>query len=331
MEQAVELHLDRCVRELAQRTQALNTAYRGPDLTGQLRLTNERWGHTTRVPGLVGNRFIRYAPFAPGLVVDIGAAYGVTTIPAAAEMKKMRIPKHFPNGQVMAFDIEKDHIVQIAAYIDDTDLFSRIKAYEGEFPKLSLKRQSVGALMLGSVLHYFYSIRRFRQSLRISMEWLAEDGKIFIEAQTPYAFKLAKPQFYTEYLRRTELGDPFPGRISSVKEVAANRSELHRLNLLDPEILRRELEIAGYVDIDTFYFAREVYSNDITGDEDIQQVRLRKHFSKNPSYAMPFESVGAIARKPKWWERSVERGIDSAEVWRGIEREAGVVNVEVEP
>jgi len=118
--------------------------------------------------------FIDFAPDAPGLVVDIGAAFGVATLPL--------INKGVP---VTAIDMEASHLNHLKTEVGSSSA-DLLTCLHGCFPEqVTLKPGSVGAALLSHVLH-FLEPSRMEQAFASLRDCLAPGGKVFIVTYTPY-------------------------------------------------------------------------------------------------------------------------------------------------
>lgn len=280
--------------------EALNSPHLNPNalrLEGQLALLSPKYGHTTLEPGLYGRKFILHARnlVKYGKLLDIGAAVGVTTIPVA----RQGIP-------IIANDIVGQNLTVLKQQAGAAgDL---ITPAPGDFRKLEIPDNSLGGIMVGSVLHFF-TPEEVRESLALFRRWLAPGGMLFIETQTPYILsKLGYTKQFIDVLEKMQQKEPkitFPCVLEDFKEMP-KLSKFDRLNLFELYGLQSELERAGFIPLRVRYFPRKDYPEDLTGygenrvgQSGIDGLRLQFEKCYQNGCLIPFESVGASAVKPR--------------------------------
>lgn len=214
----------------------------------------------------VSAAFVAFAPQAPGVALDVGAAYGIATLAALAA-----------GATVIANDMEPRHLQILADRTPEVDR-ERLTLAPGSFPDdLALAPGSLGAVLLARMLHFLdgASIERGLAGL---YEALAPGGKVFGVAVTPYLRKLVP--FQPTYAARVVAGERWPGQIDDVgafdPEGAAGLPT--RMNFLDPAVISRALVEAGFVVEQADFFSRAEFVADMKLDGR--------------------EMVGFIARKP---------------------------------
>ncbi|QLH43387.1 MAG: class I SAM-dependent methyltransferase [Coxiellaceae bacterium] len=186
----------------------------------------------------ISQAFIDFAVQAPGLAVDIGAAYGVATIPI--------LEKHI---NVVACDVEQSHLDEIVKRLNP-ELLAYLKLKQGHFPKdIDFEKGSVGAVLLSHVLP-FLSPEELDYALDKLYGWLTPKGKIFIVSYTPYInpMKTFLPVYEANVLKganwpcwiNNNIRDYFVGP----QEIAAHLPDT--INYLDLTPLINGLEKAGF-------------------------------------------------------------------------------------
>lgn len=179
--------------------------------------------------------FIDYAAICGHEVLDMGCAYGVATREVLER-----------GGAIMACDMEAGHI-EILHRETPEDLRGRLRTSVGALPAVNFPERAFGAILCSRVIH-FLTGDEIRESLEKMHAWLKPGGRLFLVADTPYTgfwFSTAP-----EYERRKSAGEEWPGFIDNIAPLL-NREEpppdmLPYLNPLDPDILRRECERAGF-------------------------------------------------------------------------------------
>ena len=160
-------------------------------------------------------------------MLDIGCAYGVTTIPC------------LENGaKVIACDIEPLHLEELkrrvpSAYLDALSLRC------SHFPNdLELESGSISAALLSHVLS-FLTKEEIELGFSKLSKWLGEGGKLFILNYTPYHKGLSS--FIPDYERRLKTKKIFAGEILDkskyCEDKLINSAVPNRLMLFDKETL----------------------------------------------------------------------------------------------
>lgn len=236
-----------------------------PEENGLIKTLNSM-GTMTPSPDIFSRAFIEFAPKAPGRSLDVGAAYGVATLPA------------LNNGvSVIANDIDDRHLKILYNRVP-LDLRPRLELAPGEFPdKLDFPPGSLGAILICRVLHFFDGPRIERAAGKV-MKWLAPGGKVFVVGETPF-IGTAKA-FFPTYESRQKAGDPWPGVVENVaahdpKRAGSLPSLFH---LLDDRVLRRVFTAAGFEIERVELFARPDYPADIRldGRESVGLIAVKK-------------------------------------------------------
>jgi SAM-dependent methyltransferase len=199
-------------------------------------------------------------------VLDVGAAYGVATLEALRR-----------GAQVIANDLDPQHLELLRRQVPD-DWKGRLTLMAGSFPEeLSFPRGTLGAILLSRVLHFFDGPRIERATARM-YDWLISGGKVFVVAETPYTRYF--DQFRPVYEQRRREGHRWPGFIGDLRKYNLSRAEEmpEQMHPLDPEVLTRVFEDAGFALEQAAIFARPDFPEDIRLDGR--------------------EGVGVVARKP---------------------------------
>lgn len=194
----------------------------------------------------IGNAFIEHASTADKPVVDVGAAYGVATLPVLLR-----------GGKAIAVDISADHLTSITNSIDPS-LQGNLTTIQARFPDFDLPDNSVSAVYLSQVLP-FLSGDEIEEGFRKVFRWLIPDGKIFIVSFTPFISHVQS--YIPEYLNRKKQGIRWAGFISDLSRYCNHPEMLHnlpnQLNHVDADDLRWALEKAGFQTEDARYFGEE--------------------------------------------------------------------------
>lgn len=177
--------------------------------------------------------FVGYARKQGGVVLDIGAAYGTTSLPALSR-----------RTNVIANDISQPQL-DIIAQAAPAHLAHNLTLLKGEFPHFDLEANSLDAILASHVLH-FLEPDAFRIGAAKLHAWLKPGGKLFVLCFTPYHRFMEK--MISEYERRISSGNPWPGFTDNADEYALVPGLLPgKVNLMDPTVLAREFIEAGFL------------------------------------------------------------------------------------
>jgi len=181
-------------------------------------------------------RFVDYAVTCAAPVLDMGCAYGIATR-AALER----------GARVHACDMEAGHVEILAAEIPEA-MAGRLTTSVGSLPGVDFPESSFDAILCSRVLHFLLAAE-IRATLEKMYRWLRPAGRLFLVADTPYSgFWFSGAPVYEQ---RKAAGEEWPGLIEDIsvymKDGRAPEGMLSYLNPLDPDILARESERAGFV------------------------------------------------------------------------------------
>jgi len=197
--------------------------------------TRNRTGWTSNVLNELSELFVAFAATAQRPVLDIGAAYGVATLPALAT-----------GATVYANDSEPSHLAALEAATPPADR-SRLHLFPGRFPQeLDFPAASLDAVHASNVLHFLtgeeltYGIANVRR-------WLAPGGRLFIQAGTPYQQPFQA--FLPIYEERVRTGARWPGWIEDARAISTHKklSQIpSSLHLLDESVLTNLVVSSGF-------------------------------------------------------------------------------------
>jgi ubiquinone/menaquinone biosynthesis C-methylase UbiE len=237
-----------------------------PESSGFVSTLN-RMGYMTSEPDEFSKHFICLAAEAKLPVLEVGAAYGVATLPALAK-----------GAIVFANDIDTRHLEILKDRVTDRTWLSRLSLVPGSFPsEIDFKDNALEAILACRVLH-FLSPEKISESFKKSYRWLESGGHFVVVAETPYLKNFSN--FLPEYEARVKKRDQFPGYIENPARFAPDRATNlpSFIHFLDPQTLSRLCHENGFEIIECRTFARKDFPLDIQLDGR--------------------ESVGLIARKP---------------------------------
>ena len=183
----------------------------------------------------IAQAFIAYAAQASLPVVDIGAAYGVATIPLLEK-----------GASVIAVDLSQDHLDQLSANVAEADR-ERLTLLNGRFPDLELPTTPVAAVYLSQVLP-FLNPDEVRQGAQTLYQWLAPGGKVFVVSFTPYLDHVKN--YIPVYEQKKAAGVPFAGYVDDLAKYCSDdyiKSKLpNQINHVDEDDLQRSFIEAGF-------------------------------------------------------------------------------------
>lgn len=209
--------------------------------------------------------FIAFAKTSSAPVADIGAAYGVATIPALQA-----------GAIVIAVDVDERHLAILRQRAPNGCL-KRLRTIPASFPEgLHFDHDSIGAFLVSNVLN-FLSPDGLQLAARGLFDWTIPDGKIFITAGSPYFGGCRS--FVPVYEARKRAGWLWPGHLTDIVTYAPLWKDLFSsMLLLDPDTLSRVFRESGFL---------------------IEQAELIARPDLPPQLQMDGrESVQLIARKP---------------------------------
>lgn len=229
--------------------------------------TLNRRGHTSNLPNEISQRFISYLDGISGPVVDIGAAFGVCTIPALAT-----------GATVIACDIELLHLAELLEKCPAEDR-SRLVPLVVEFPNgPNFADNSIAAVHAANLLNYLTGAE-LKRGAELLFRMLRPGGEVFTVSGTPYAANVR--EFIPVYESNKARGAEWPGEVRDLHSLCRHPSiqDLPEfLHLLDDEVLARTFSDAGFTVIEARMYKRAGIPEYLRWDGR--------------------ENVGLIARKP---------------------------------
>lgn len=192
--------------------------------------TLNKMGYMTSTLDPYSAEYVNYCQRPNQYVLEIGAAYGVATIPSLQK-----------GAYVVCNDLNPQHL-QILWDNTPSKLRKRLLLKPGRCPcELDFPPNTFTAILASRVLHLLEP-DKFETSISLFRHWLKPKGKIFIVAETPY-LKIFK-DFIPIYLERKKTNDQWPGLIEDVdKYLKIRKADIPDLiNFFDSEVLRRVLE-----------------------------------------------------------------------------------------
>jgi cyclopropane fatty-acyl-phospholipid synthase-like methyltransferase len=205
-----------------------------PESEAGLVPTLNRYGYMLENSDSYSQDFIDYASELKGHVLDIGAAYGVNTIPALRG-----------GAYVIANDLDIRHL-SILKNKTPASLQDNLLIMPGRFPtEVKIKKNSLDAVLASGVLHYLEGNELEVAFLKVN-EILKSRGKFFFFTSTPYIKLFQK--YLPIYEERKLKGVKWPGFIEDVGYYASKRHEYlpKTINLLDEDTLVSLFDRTGF-------------------------------------------------------------------------------------
>jgi SAM-dependent methyltransferase len=238
-----------------------------PEPKDALIVTLNSMGYMLSQPEKYMQAFIDFSPHAPGPVLDLGAAYGVATIPALEK-----------GAYVIANDLDERHL-QILRRKVPSALLDHLELKPGRMPnEIDFEENSLGAVLAARVLS-FVRPEEFELSFEKIFKWLKPGGKFFFLGGASYmgTFK----NFLPIYQKRKAEGHPWPGFIEDIPMCTPERAPdlPGYVHLMDEDILLRTLLKAGFkIEEMGFKSALKEYPQDMKfdGREQIGAISLKQ-------------------------------------------------------
>jgi len=199
-------------------------------------VTSNRLGRTSVTLNELNELFVEHAQSARLPVLDLGCAFGVASLAALAR-----------GAQVIANDVDEAHLAHVKASAPGKHQ-ARLTTLRGAFPdELDFPDGSLSSVHASNLLN-FLSGEQIEAGAHKVFRWLEPDGKVFVISGTPYARNIQG--FIPTYEERRRRGVRWPGECEDLRRYSADATmdELPAsLHLLDPDVLRRAFEGAGFV------------------------------------------------------------------------------------
>lgn len=193
-----------------------------------------------------GKAFINAAAKASKPVMDIGAAFGVATLPAL-----------LTGAKVVAVDIEAKHLLSIANSVEET-LRNQLTTRKEKFPHFDCDTHSLSAVYMSQVLP-FLTGAEIETGIKKIYDWLIPGGEAFVVSFTPYIEHVRS--FIPLYEERKRKGMRWAGSIDDLSRFSSHPhifenlpNQIHHINVED---LKWAFEKAGFVIKEARYFGEE--------------------------------------------------------------------------
>lgn len=183
-----------------------------------------------------GKAFVNFASTASHPVMDIGAAYGVASLPALLH-----------GARVIAVDLDSNHLNVLEKSVDEP-LRSRLLTMQKRFPDFDMPKESVSAVYMSQVLP-FLNGREIEEGARKIFDWLTPGGQLFVVSFTPYINHVKS--FIPFYESAKKSGARWAGYIEDLS-MFSDQPEIYQqlpnqIHHIDADDLKWAFEHAGFV------------------------------------------------------------------------------------
>lgn len=195
--------------------------------------------------------FVEFCDKVEYPVLDVGAAYGLASLAAAAK-----------GATVWANDLEPRHLEIIR---EKAPKEASVRFIKGRFPEdIPWSDGPIGAALLARMIH-FLDGDELQRGFNLLHEHLQPGGKVFGISVTPFLKKLVP--FRPIYEERKAAGDRWPGLVRVADWDPEGAPGLPpTLHALDHEVLGRALTDAGFEIEKLEYFSRQEFTKDMKCD-----------------------------------------------------------------
>jgi chorismate-pyruvate lyase len=193
-----------------------------------------------------GQAFINLAARSAFPVMDIGAAYGVATLPALLH-----------GARVIAVDLDEEHLKILRESVNPV-LLNRLHTFQKRFPDFDMRSESIGAVYMSQVLP-FLTGKEIETGAKKIFDWLIPGGEVFVVSFTPYIKHVRS--FIPVYEKAKQEGKRWGGYIHNVAAYS-DQPEIftqlpNQIHHIDADDLRWAFEQAGFVIKEIRYFGEE--------------------------------------------------------------------------
>ena len=224
----------------------------------KLRSTSNQMGFEDTAVNDLLQRFLDFAPVAPGHLMDIGCAKGfaVQQIVSLETKKPFLKPR---KRKIFAVDMSKKHVRHIANNFsgDLVEPFQmRFPAAESPDAKKYFSPGTLGAVYAGLVLHYLDG-PELREGLGLLFKSLAPGGRLYASVNSPLD-SLATTE---DFLHRKNITkEEYPGWFKAYDKTMLPEFIRNQIpdfiHVFDVDTLTGYAQDAGFKVIDCYYFER---------------------------------------------------------------------------
>lgn len=184
-------------------------------------------------------------------VLDIGCAYGVSSIPA---LKKGAV--------VYSNDTNHQHLSEVLSQAIKNNVSEHLHLIHGSFPNIDLPENSFDHILLSHILPFLLDETTLNAAFAKLYQWLKPGGKIYILSYTIYNRLMRN--YVPIYEQRKSKGELLPGAITNANDFWDTDNPLcellpTQLNHFSPEILSYFLIQANFGNILTTFVNYQAY------------------------------------------------------------------------
>jgi len=207
--------------------------------------TLNKRGFMSEVLDYYSEKFVDYSTIIKGKVLDIGCAYGVSTLAALEK-----------GGRVVACDMDEGHIKILKEKVPER-YKAQLETVVGILPMIDFMENSFCAILCSRVIHFMRG-NDVELSVAKMYQWLEPAGRLFLTVDSPYTgvwFKEAP-----SYERKKRAGHKWPGLIEDISiffpDGKLPEGFPQFINPMDHDILQRVCEEAGFIVEEKGFFDR---------------------------------------------------------------------------
>jgi len=200
----------------------------------------------------VSKQFLEFSKGKALPICDVGAAYGVATLPALEQ-----------GNTVIAIEQNPVHLATLDSRVPEA-LKDSLTCIQANFPDdaVDVEEGACAAILCSHMLAFLSGIR-MGKAIPELYRWLAPGGKLFIINFTPYNALLSR--FLPVYEARKSQGQAWPGWVDNIFDYMPRNSISENLpvsaNYFDKGVLAKEFVAAGF---------RVEFDDYLSGDENLK-------------------------------------------------------------
>lgn len=185
--------------------------------------TKNGFGYMFKDLDYFSQSFVEFCSIENSPVLDMGACYGVVTLPALHK-----------GGIVYACDMDAMHLEYINKHAPER-LRKKLRLLNARFPdKITFPKNYFKAIHAALVLH-FLSVSELQRGFELMWKWLTPGGKLFATFATP--FQKVLENFIPTFLSRKKT-ESIPGIIDNLESYFPHRKDLPNFSIVyDDEVL----------------------------------------------------------------------------------------------
>ena len=207
--------------------------------------------------------FIEHAASLDREVLEVGCAFGVVTLPALEK-----------GARVCACDMEPRHLEILQSKVPQTQRL-RLRCVAATLPEADFLENAFAAIFSSRVLH-FMNGDDIEATVAKMYRWVEPGGKVILVADTPYNGIWGC--FAPTYEKRKKAGGKWPGFVEDCENYIPLRAKgivlPEYMNFLDPDIMRRVCEQAGFL-VERTSFVDRPASEQGTGNDHVGIVAVK--------------------------------------------------------